>query len=226
MDALIYSHEDRRLNYVGSPIFEKNHDFYIGKVGKRFDILILRDPFNLFAGRLHSKRMRVYANTLSVADMWIMYAREYLGMTNYLKNNKTLVNYNQWCIDRSYREKLAKKLELEFSDEGFEEVSKIGFGSSFDGTRYQNKASNMKVFERWKNMINNDEYIKMFNDKIIIDLSDKIFGTPKDIETFINNQLLSNFSSWAPVRRKLMDVISFPTALILYLRFFLGLTRN
>ena len=226
LDTLIYSHEDRRLNYVGNPYFEKRHDTFVGKSKKRFDVLILRDPFNLFASRYHSDRTRVYANSLSVPDMWIMYAREYLGITNFLKHNKVLINYNKWCTDFLYRKKLAEQLELEFTDEGFEKVSIVGKGSSFDGIEYNNKASKMKVLERWKSFQNDENYIKYFQDKIIIDLSDKIFERPKDIDEFINKKIIPNYAFWAFLRRKFIDLSVYPAELAIHVRIRLGLTTN
>lgn len=36
-------------------------------------------------------------------DLWIDYAKEYLGETNYLKHNKICINYNQWFADVEYQ---------------------------------------------------------------------------------------------------------------------------
>ena len=50
--GLIYSYEDFPLDQVASDKFEHNHDLYLGKSAIRYDLLIIRDPFNLFASRL------------------------------------------------------------------------------------------------------------------------------------------------------------------------------
>ncbi|MDY7004751.1 MAG: hypothetical protein SWX82_12545 [Cyanobacteriota bacterium] len=51
-DCLIYSYEDFPLEQIASDKFERHHDLYLGKSATRYDLLIIRDPFNLFASRL------------------------------------------------------------------------------------------------------------------------------------------------------------------------------
>ncbi|MEZ4727208.1 MAG: hypothetical protein R3E79_08760 [Caldilineaceae bacterium] len=51
-DLLIHSYEDNFLGYVCHPVFEQHHDQWVGPSRQRYDVLILRDPFNLFASRL------------------------------------------------------------------------------------------------------------------------------------------------------------------------------
>jgi hypothetical protein len=51
-----------------------------------------------------------------------------------------------------------------------------GGGSSFDGTKYDEKAGSMNVLMRWKQIQNMKTYRKLFKDKELIGLSEKIFG--------------------------------------------------
>ena len=192
-----YSFEDYPLNRVNSHLVEKKMHPESTIVRKRYDILVLRDPFNLFASRLRANLFQPKTRALTLADLWIMYAREYLSITNYLKHNKLVINYNQWCTDKSYRQKLAERLELDFTDEGFEEVPNVGKGSSFDGLSYHNRASEMELFQRWKRMTNNDEYINLFRDKRVVELSEKIFGQFGELDVFIDNYIAPRYSSCA-----------------------------
>ena len=50
-DTLLYNYEDCFLGTVASDAFEENHDAWVGPSGRRTDVLILRDPYNLFASR-------------------------------------------------------------------------------------------------------------------------------------------------------------------------------
>lgn len=60
------------------------------------------------------------------------------------------VKYNEWVCSKDYRKDIAKKLNINFTDEGILEVAKAGGGSTFDGYNYQHKANQMNVLERWK----------------------------------------------------------------------------
>ena len=51
-DYLIYSYEELPLQEIFSEDAKSYHDKHLGKSSKRFDILILRDPYNYFASRL------------------------------------------------------------------------------------------------------------------------------------------------------------------------------
>jgi len=228
VDALIYSHEDCRLNYVASRFFEKNHDEFLGESEKRYDVLVLRDPFNLFASRLHrdGKTMPSASRTMNLAHFWIAYAREYLEKTNHLTNNKITINYNRWCIDQEYRRQLADLLELKFSDNAVNEVPTYGRGSSFDGMTFQGKASEMKVLERWKILRNDNRYLGLFRDRLVVDLSEKIFGKLPDMDSFITTKLTPNFSYLAALKRRASSLLTGPASSALYLRETISGTRS
>ncbi|NET43928.1 hypothetical protein [Okeania sp. SIO2B3] len=179
-DCLIYSYEDFPLEQIASDKFERNHDLYLGKSAMRYDLLIIRDPFNLFASRLKvsSKAthfLSVNSPKKTMIDLWIDYAKEYLGETNYLKHNKVCVNYNQWFADVEYRRNIAEKLQIEFSDAGIDRVTSFGEGSSFEGKQFNNKATSMDVLNRCQKVADNPQYKQFFNQEIL-KYSERIFG--------------------------------------------------
>ena len=187
-DCLVYSYEDQPLEKLCDHSFEKKHDIYLGKSKARYDLIILRDPFNLFASRLRASRrnnteagyidfMKVKSRAHSLPQLWVDYAREYLGETQYLQNIRVPVNYNQWVIDIHYRRQIAEALDLEFTDSGMDDVMTNGGGSSFEGTELQGKASKMAVLERWKNFQNDPEFKALIRNDALLTYSDSIFGT-------------------------------------------------
>jgi len=186
-DYLLYSYEELPLEEIFDGGFEKNHDKYLGKSGKKIDVLVLRDPFNYFSSRLKLEEIGLYNANIRIKltnkesrkmlmDLWIRYAKEYLGETNFLKNKKVIINFNKWAQDKSYRKGLAKKLGLKFDDVMMNKVTKAGPGSSFDRLQYANDAGKMKVLDRWKVFVDNPFYREIFRNKEIIRLSRKIFG--------------------------------------------------
>ena len=175
-DCLIYSYEDYPLERIFTQYFENRHDLYLGKTKQRYDLLIIRDPFNLLASRLKNNFLPVKSKQYSFVDLWIQYAKEYLGETNYLKHNKVCVNYNSWTNSLEYRRELAQKLDIEFSDVGINKVHGCGGGSSFDGTRMDGRADQMRVTDRWKHFVNNQSYREVFKNQELLEYSKKIFG--------------------------------------------------
>ena len=172
-DYLIHSYEDSFLGYACSRRFEANHDAFVGRSARRLDVLVLRDPFNLFASR-----RAMGASTLPAATavrMWKQHAAEYLGRPRYLKRDPVFVNYNRWVACREYRRGLAGRLGLAFTDAGVDAVPACGGGSSFDGVRFDGRARRMPVFERWLRFAGDPGYDRLF-DPELVGLASRIFG--------------------------------------------------
>ncbi|MDY6784670.1 MAG: hypothetical protein SW833_19350 [Cyanobacteriota bacterium] len=192
-DCLIYSYENCRLSKAIDPEIEQKHDIYLGKSAERYDVVILRDPFNMLASMVkrHSQQLkkknkikRNYfkikgekgAIDISIVDLWISYAKEYLGETQFLSQTKVPINYNSWFLSVDYRKEIAEQLKLEFSDRGFDTVRKNGTGSSFDGLNFDGQAAKMDVLNRWKTVADDINYRALFNNPEIFEYSERIFG--------------------------------------------------
>lgn len=155
-----------------------------GKSAARYDVLILRDPFNLIASRIKSNNLRVKNPNRTVVELWIAYAKEYLGETNFLKNNKVCINYNQWFSDVEYRKYLASLLDVEFSDAGINDVKSQGGGSSFEGQELDGQATKMQVLDRWESFADDSLFQKWLNNRELISYSERILGTYQERKFF------------------------------------------
>lgn len=172
-DLLIYSHEDCFLGTMARGAFEQQHDAMVGPSRRRADVLILRDPYNLFASRLHGGFGDV-SNSIAMR-IWKQHAREFTGEKRYLKQRRVLISYNRWASDRAYRRRVAADLGIEFGDDSIAEVPAAGNGSSFDGRRYHGSATRMKILERWKHFAEDRAFAALF-DREVRELSRRIFG--------------------------------------------------
>lgn len=184
-DYLIHSYEDCFPGMLNKA-FEEHHDSFVGTTGNWLDILILRDPFNLFASRMKSglfKRKKGSVSKpvtpLTALRIWKQHAREFLGEKKFLRKGRVVINYNQWAFNYEYRKSIATALGINFSDSGIREVSKVAGGSSFDGLQYADSADNMKVLDRWKYFQHDREYRRIFDEEMI-SLSERIFGPVPD----------------------------------------------
>ena len=188
-EYLIYSYEDYSLKDICTPYSESKHDLWVGKTRKRYDVLLLRDPFNLLASRLKKNYMDVKTPSESVVSLWIEQAKECLGETNLLKHNKIVINYNQWFRSVEYRQKLASQLGLEFSDKGFNYVSSYGGGSSFDARSFQGNAACMDVETRWRCFKDDKAFLKLVANEEIFHYSRAIFGEIPEVDQLLNHTL-------------------------------------
>jgi len=179
-DCLIYSYEDWSLAQIVQPRFERNRELYIGKSSKQFDLLVLRDPFNLFASRLKQNFVATKTKNLPMVEMWLEYAKEFVAESRYLKRRRVCVNYNRWFADVDYRRALAAQLEMPFSDAGLNTISAFGGGSSFDGTGDRNglakSASALDVTNRWRQFEDDPNFRQLFDSDELWHYSTHIFG--------------------------------------------------
>lgn len=144
-------------------------------------ILVIRDIFNFIASRVKSGRELTVEDLAennvrlaSTIELWKTYAREYLGITNYLPQ-KVSVNFNKWFTDCGYRKNLSKMFCVDREILNWDTVSTYGGGSSFDNQNIN--ASQMKVLERWREYENIAAYRNLFqNDMELVSLSERIFG--------------------------------------------------
>lgn len=179
-DILIYSLEDYSLNLISKEKIQKKHLLYFGNSQTKFDVIILRDPFNLLASRLKNKDIGLKTRSWhrTFASVWVEYAKEYLGETNYLPYEKLVINYNQWASNKTYRKQLAEKLGIPFTDAGFDQVTNYGGGSSFDGS---GSKSALDVFGRWKHFKDDPVFKKVASNKELLHYAKLIYPEFTDV---------------------------------------------
>lgn len=172
-DHLIFSHEDSFLARACSRVFEAHHDAWVGRSRERSDVLILRDPYNLFASRLRNPTGLVPPR--SAMRIWKQHARQFAERPRQLRHNPVLIVYNRWFSDREYRRHIAEQLGLPFTDAGRLEVPACNGGSSFDGMAYRHRADRMNVLRRWQHYVDVPAYTELF-DASVMHLARRIFG--------------------------------------------------
>src|SRR5215203_435901 len=172
-DLLVHSYEDTFLGPFRKPENERRHEEWVGRSSRRIDLLILRDPRNLFASRLASGYG--WLDDELVARIWAQHAREFLGLRRNLRQERLMVSFNDWVASRSYRQRLAEALGLKFDDRAAHKVPAAAGGSSFDGTAYDGRAEQMPVLQRWHSFLGEARFQRMLTPELL-ELSDRIFG--------------------------------------------------
>jgi len=204
--CLMYSYENKNISALTKSDSVPNRENIVGLSQNKYDILILRDVFNwaassmLYGGRrnvlsdyvshfdppnkdkwIEDASMidaRGYKRVVRYMKHWKIYAREHLGLTNYLPNNSICISFNKWFLDEDYRVEIANKLDLDYSDFALNVVGAVmGGGSSFNGLNYDGRAQQMKVLDRWKVFEENSIYNGIFEqNEEAVRMSLEIFG--------------------------------------------------
>lgn len=146
------------------------------RIGNRERIVLLRDPFNLFASRLAMVRKFVSDPECKFTcldlisrraiNLWKQYAREFIYAH---VANTVFINFNLWYEDQEYRKDISRVMGWEHTDAGFASHQGWQFsgGSSFSGGN---------PLESWKNLRDDDEYLSMFDEETVF-LSETMYGT-------------------------------------------------
>lgn len=173
-DAIVFSQEDTFLKIALGPAAAAVQEAAVGSGRRRIDVLILRDPYNLFASRRRLSYQFVTDRT--AVRIWKQHARAFLGESPFLVPDAVRIRYNDWVHDRGYRRHVADRLGLSFTDAGIDRVARSAGGSSFDGTRYEGRATEMAVFDRWR-LYAGDPVFRALFDLQLAELAERIFGS-------------------------------------------------
>jgi len=193
---LLYTYENVPVDYVTSREFEKaKRDSYAIKAKNTYVLLILRHPLNLFASRYKSGIKGPSSRILNETDLWIMHAKWFLSKRQHNDINTIFINFDKWVACKQYRAEIINSLGITFSDEGKEDVSQYGGGSSFDGLDYDKKASKMNILNRWQDFSGQQAYERIIQNKALLDLAERIFEYDQQTRQYI--QSLKGFkASW------------------------------
>lgn len=133
------------------------------------NIVILRDIFNWAASIYNFPREAKERIPLTI-DLWKTYAKIFIGETNPFKEQTIFIKYNNWFLNKEYREQIAKQLNIKPKETS---LKQLGSKSSFDS--HLKDYSQMKTIDRWKVFQSDQEFMNLFDEESKA-LSKQIFG--------------------------------------------------
>lgn len=152
-------------------------------------VLVIRDPYNQIASSLkkgHNLAVldrpfepskpyaKWFCQSMSRLEMMKQYMRHVLGDENRINESFKVVNYNYWFASPEYRKKIADELDITDNKEGVEEVLGFGGGSSFSKRKYNRKASQMDVLNRWRDYAEDERFASLLDNELS-SLSERAF---------------------------------------------------
>ncbi|HKK96124.1 MAG TPA: hypothetical protein VJ916_07435 [Anaerovoracaceae bacterium] len=155
-------------------------------------IIIIRDIFNIMASTKKSTPSnQMHKAVTSRQRAWLEYVNEMQGNIQFTnKENTHFILFNSWFKSKDYRDNKAKEIGFVNKDKGIDRVTPFGGGSSFDGNNYQKDANSMNVLQRYKEYVNNPDYLSLFTPQID-KLNKEVFGFNlkdlKDANNIINH---------------------------------------
>lgn len=154
---LLISYEDVGLQRIPKKDLVPDRDLCVGSSARLRRLLLLRDFYNWIASRIRlienrgADQERILENAEHQVRLWLIYAREFVGETNYFGvSGSVSVNFSAWTDDEQYRSGVLSALGIPVVNNSRSVVPRAGGGSSFDGTLFSGKGEDMDLLSRWK----------------------------------------------------------------------------
>jgi hypothetical protein len=149
--------ENQWLRDMNRGIKTINPDLVIGNDNTY--IIMLRNPWNIAASQIRWSLDRPNYDRVDVdMDVWDEFYGHYIEQ----RPNTHFIIFDKWFSDIEYRKKISSDLGLEFSDLNINKVANAGGGSSFTQEKFDGKAQEMNVLNRYKEMMGHERMQKRF----------------------------------------------------------------
>lgn len=154
-----------------------------GKKARRIcNVLVIRDPYNLYASRLRGQLGHLGKVNPTATD-YEVFVRKYQDHAKIIDNSPrsddwVTISFNEWFTSGNYRKVVRDQLNLsESAGARHDAVLDYGGGSSFDGLRFDGKASEMKILDRWREFESDPKMIRILRNKQLARIDRQYFGT-------------------------------------------------
>lgn len=177
---LIYNFEDCGMYMMRAMEFVSKQ--FNGESDMRYNVIILRDFYNMLASRMERTRKgKPFDHPYnSLVGLWIEYAETFRRKGSYGDSkhgglsNLLAISYNKWFSSKEYRATICNLLECPYTEETMQRVHLAGEGSSFTGTKGDGRS--LDVLSRWKKFKNDEEYKTIVLTPQIRKVNSLIFG--------------------------------------------------
>ena len=204
--CLMYSYENVYVDRIYRDRKPATPPGIVGSSAKVFDVVMLRDIFNLaastfkYTGRVFNEKDRAgddeylsefdYKNHLyreKLRTKFNLIALEFLRRSSHLRHDRICISFNDWFLSKGYRECTANKFGLLNNEISVKVVAGVGNrGSRWDDFEYDGRAQEMSILERWKHFEDNKVYWDLMREwEDSVKLSNEIFGEIPGVKEYL-----------------------------------------
>ncbi len=160
-----------------------DYRFFAPRPEGSIDLLILRDPQNLFASRIKKAFSREWLEVYPrennkfmqrATQLWKQHAKEALGQSSFLEK-PVVVFFDSWIGNEDYRQNTAHELGLSIhSEQSLEKTAHYGGGSSFSEQGHDSSA--VEILNRSASLAGEEENLlhEIMQDEELIELRTQI----------------------------------------------------
>ncbi|MEM7259121.1 MAG: hypothetical protein AAF404_17225 [Pseudomonadota bacterium] len=153
-ELLLYSYENLMLPRLAEQPLIVDSDLMLGTSEHCSQVIIIREFYNWIVSRLKlyelvGQQIDVNRAVRMLVDLWLVYAREYCGRTEFLNRNRVGILFDQWVMDEDYRRDILDQLGITVRDNSNGKVPRGG-GSSFNEDQGRTQVSSAGVLNRWQ----------------------------------------------------------------------------
>jgi len=134
------------------------------------------------------ERLPIEERAKKLINNWCDITKEFLGITDYVKGSIG-VHYDEFFQSQSYRISICNKLGGQYNEKELNKVTEIGDYSTFDKDKFQNRAQEMNVLERyklWDTLEENRELLSLLKNHEALELYLNNFDVNDDKKRFID----------------------------------------
>jgi hypothetical protein len=169
-ELLLYSYENLMLPRLAKYELVENAEQLVGVSEHCAQVVLIREFYNWIISRLKlfdvvGQEINVENTVDMLVDLWVVYAREYCGHSDFLRHNRVGVLFDRWVVDEHYRVSILDQLEIPLLDNSNGRVPRGG-GSSFNEDQGRSKVSAKGVLNRWQNAAIDPEVREMIERKV------------------------------------------------------------
>lgn len=172
---LLLSYEDVDLENPRLRFLWSDPAAHVGTSGAVTRVLVLRDPYNLFASLLRAGRMTTETAPFYVR-LWKQHAHHFARGEDGDGHPLVPASYNAWCRDAAYRVELGRRLGFSTDGGALSHVPSYGGGSSFQGTATPGET--LQTETRWQYYCQEAWYRDLFDDELRA-LARELFAMPQ-----------------------------------------------
>jgi len=133
-------------------------------------VTVVRDPFNCLASQLKHPHSRK-----KVGPDLIDRLKSHMRLALDPPTGIQPILFNQFVASEPYRRRISEWLGRPYTDATLQTVSKYGSDSSFDQRAFDGKATQMNVFERWKEFLDDPVFRELTEDDELHALNRELF---------------------------------------------------